>query len=766
VRFLSFAKLFRRSSTPKTKKTTIRRPWRCIPFLERLEPRWLPSIFTVTNTNDSGAGSLRQAILDANTVAAGTPLYIANAGNNTLTVVDSLGNASTFASTGLSNPEGVAVDAAGNVYVANVFTANIEKFSSTGQDLGAFATTGVNDPGGMRFDSAGNLYLANVNSNNVEKYSPTGQDLGSFVTGVFKPTDVAFDASGNLYVAASNNIVEKFSPTGTDLGAFITTGLAGPDGLAFDSQGNLYVSNYPGNYVEKYSLIGADLGQFAQGTEGLTFDSQGNLYAVTNPASKVEKYSSTGTDLGPFGSGLVTPTFLAFGPKFQGVNTIHFNIPTGDPGFHSATNSYTITPLSVLPTITGALTIDGTSEPGFAGTPIIELDGASAGSGVNGLTIPAANSTIEGLVINRFGGIGIVINGSGASGNVIQGNYIGTDVTGTVALANGSNGVTISTGATNNTIGGTTAGARNLISGNSGKGVEILGAGTMGNVVEGNYVGTDVTGTATLGNAFAGIQIDSQASGNTIGGSAPGAGNVIAASGLPAGIVSWWRADGTAFDSVSGNNGALENGATYAAGKAGQAFSLNGSSQFVQVANVPALNPTQAITVEAWIDPAGHVGGGDPIVKKAGEGFQQQDGYALEFHNTNSIFFAVYVNGLGWQDSPLSAAIPSGQWTHVTGVYDGTHISLYINGVPVGSPTFAPGGIIASSNPLEIGGDPSDPTRFSNGLIDDAAIYSRALSGTEIQAIYNAGGGKKLATGNATGIEMDSNAAGNVVQGN
>src|SRR5262249_8587854 len=67
------------------------------PHLEALEPRWLPSIFNVTNTNDSGPGSLRQAILDANAVGGGRTLYIANAGNNTLTAVDPLGNASTFA---------------------------------------------------------------------------------------------------------------------------------------------------------------------------------------------------------------------------------------------------------------------------------------------------------------------------------------------------------------------------------------------------------------------------------------------------------------------------------------------------------------------------------------------------------------------------------------------------------------------------------------------------------------------------------------------
>src|SRR5207244_6607369 len=123
-----------------------------------------------------------------------------------------------------------------------------------------------------------------------------------------------------------------------------------------------------------------------------------------------------------------------------------------------------------------------------------------------------------------------------------------------------------------------------------------------GNVVEGNYIGTDSTGVLALGNALNGVQIENQAYGNIIGGAAAGAGNVIAASGLPAGIVSWYRADGNAFDSVSGNNGTLQGGASFAAGKSGQAFSFDGSSEFVDVPSNANLNPgTGSFTVDAWI---------------------------------------------------------------------------------------------------------------------------------------------------------------------
>src|SRR5205823_1641305 len=108
------------------------------------------------------------------------------------------------------------------------------------------------------------------------------------------------------------------------------------------------------------------------------------------------------------------------------------------------------------------------------------------------------------------------------SGNVVQGNYIGTDASGTAALGNRGDGVIIWD--SNNVVGGTAAGARNVISANGGDGVNIFGGSA--NVVQGNYVGTDASGAAALGNGLRGVEVDG--SGNMIGGTAQGAGNVIA----------------------------------------------------------------------------------------------------------------------------------------------------------------------------------------------------------------------------------------------
>lgn len=138
-----------------------------------------------------------------------------------------------------------------------------------------------------------------------------------------------------------------------------------------------------------------------------------------------------------------------------------------------------------------------------------------------GGTTPAARNLISG---NGFGGINFGANGTlGGSGHLVQGNLIGTDATGGNAIAGGQDGVETTGPATSVTIGGTSAAARNVVSGNGSYGIRLFnGAGL---VVEGNFIGTDVTGMAPLGNTSYGIL--AEATGATIGGSGAGAGNVI-----------------------------------------------------------------------------------------------------------------------------------------------------------------------------------------------------------------------------------------------
>jgi titin len=156
-------------------------------------------------------------------------------------------------------------------------------------------------------------------------------------------------------------------------------------------------------------------------------------------------------------------------------------------------------PAGPLPAITDpGLTIDGTSQPGYAGTPLIVLQGSASGNAsFDGLTITGPGCTVKGLAINRFRN-GIVIQGSAATGNTVAGDFLGTDHTGTVAAGNTLNGVFIN-GASANTVGGTATAGRNVIGGN-GTGILIANSGASDNLVEGNDIGVGFGGRVRLPN--------------------------------------------------------------------------------------------------------------------------------------------------------------------------------------------------------------------------------------------------------------------------
>ncbi len=160
----------------------------------------------------------------------------------------------------------------------------------------------------------------------------------------------------------------------------------------------------------------------------------------------------------------------------------------------------------------------GTAPLGNKWTGLAILDGASANT-IGGTAPGDAN------VISANAAVGVEVQGAGTSSNVLLGNLIGTNKNGTFSLGNTFSGVQIWNGATDNTVGGTAAGARNVISGNGQAGVLVFGSGSSGNVVQGNDIGTDITGTIALPNVAEGVQV--LASNNTIGGTQPGAGNTI-----------------------------------------------------------------------------------------------------------------------------------------------------------------------------------------------------------------------------------------------
>lgn len=223
----------------------------------------------------------------------------------------------------------------------------------------------------------------------------------------------------------------------------------------------------------------------------------------------------------------------------SGADLIAFNIGSG---------LQTISPTDTLPEISDAVVIDGTTQPGFSGSPLIEINASNIPSLPNRgvLFLTGGNITVKSLIINHFkdGGISIITTG----GNRIEGCYIGIDATGNAGTNSRGNGISIND-SPNNIIGGSTPNSRNVISAIDFHAISVFGFNGNGNQILGNYIGINAAGTAALP-VFGGVFLAS--SNNIVGGTTAAARNVIGA-GDYGGVVIQPFAFGTSGNLIQGN---------------------------------------------------------------------------------------------------------------------------------------------------------------------------------------------------------------------
>lgn len=279
------------------------------------------------------------------------------------------------------------------------------------------------------------------------------------------------------------------------------------------------------------------------GRELSVFDRQG-MTSVYGPGPVISSVVTNTLDSG-VGS---LRTAIFYGIDHPGT-TVTFNIPQGDPGHIG--NTWVIKPSDLMTSPGTGTIIDGTTQPnGNRKGPSIVLDG-SAGPAPDypmpGFLLQDTNCTLKSIAVINCQLDGIQILGPATTGNSIVACYIGINAAGTTAAPNTYDGITINNGATGNTIGGSSAALRNVISGNLSAGVS-LGTATS-NVVLGNYIGTDRTGTLAVPNQYSGIFFASGATSNTVGGTISGSRNVI--SGNPTGVII--VGPGTSQNVVAGN---------------------------------------------------------------------------------------------------------------------------------------------------------------------------------------------------------------------
>ena len=247
-----------------------------------------------------------------------------------------------------------------------------------------------------------------------------------------------------------------------------------------------------------------------------------------------------------------------------GNNTIVFAIGSGPR---------TITPVLPLPALLSPVLIDGTTQPGYSGGPLIEINGTKAGA-TDGFRVESTGTTLKGLLIDQFDGNGVLIQ---ADGTTIQGDFIGVTFGGVIGRPNTAAGIRVES--SNNTIGVAsvvaTSGFGNLISGNGGPGILLVGSSATNNIILNNQIGTDTSTARALPNGGDGITLQS-AGLNTIGGKLPGQTNYISGnSGNGISIT------GGTPNTIQGNTIGLDRSGSTAVGNGGNGITISGSDNNV-----------------------------------------------------------------------------------------------------------------------------------------------------------------------------------------
>lgn len=554
-------------------------------------PSLLPSN-VVVNTNDGGPGSLRTAIYYAfdkstdmpavpTTVTFHIPTSDPNYSGGVFTIkptyfMTALGNGTTLdgpsqtAFTGDTNPDGPEIVLDGSNFAPTQLTGpglilraanctikglTIKNFNERGIDIhqgadpnGSAATGNVvggttasarnvisgNSAYGIGIrdsTTAGNIIQGNYIGTNQTGMSAQANSAGIVIYLGAHDNTIGGTVAGARNVISGNSFQAIYigdAGTNNNLvqGNYLGLNSAGTasvqNGLGIDIVGGAQSNTIGGTSIAARNVISGNNGHgvLIHGFQDITMIGTRNNVVQGNYIGLKADGSAA---LANNGSGVLisegAPSNTIGGTVAGAGNVISGNFFNGiDIGDAGSTNNL------VQGNIIG-LSPDGTTRIQNNGAGV-QITNAAQSNTVGG-TVTAARNVISGN-----GSQGVVLADSGTSQNLVQGNYIGVDITGTSALVgNGAPGVSIFTGAQQNTIGGSTASARNIISGNANQGITIVGSGANLNLIQGNYIGLNANGNAAVPNVYPGVSIANGAQANTIGGTTSGMRNVISGNG-------------------------------------------------------------------------------------------------------------------------------------------------------------------------------------------------------------------------------------------
>ena len=554
--------------------------------------------YTVTNTANSGAGSLRQAIIDANNSSDSDTITfnISGAGPHTITLTTELPSITNpVIIDGLTQP---GASCANWPPTLKIQLSGVDPQPAQGWPLDYvfYISAGQSTIRGLVMNkSFRGVYLAS--GDNRAQCNIIGTDItGTVSQGYF---GVQVDDAPNNIIGGTSISERNLIATGVDIresratgnivqGNFIGVDLTGTR-VFTDTRGGVSIEEAANNIIGGTSAaarniigggvhIGSDFGEVVTANNVV----QGN-YIGTDPTGTTKLINFTGSGItieratnnviggtAP-GAGNLIAGYTEFGVLISGSDTtgtgsnttgnrVQGNlIGTNVDGTVDLTDGSTgVRIQGAANTLVGGTTAEARNVISGNTNAGVLISGGSNGDATDNLVqgnYIGTNAAGSAPIPNTFAGIyifnasknlvggsatgaGNVISGNGygvriaaggAINNRLEGNLIGTTVTGSNPLANQRSGVSITSA--NTTVGGTTAGARNVIAANNGNGIELNGSGATGSIVQGNYIGTAINGSEALGNTGHGVVITDVAYKNTIGGTGPGAANIIASNG-------------------------------------------------------------------------------------------------------------------------------------------------------------------------------------------------------------------------------------------
>ena len=262
------------------------------------------STFTVTQTGASFAPfSVVSTLVSSGLKAPGAVavdangnVYIADSGDNAVKEWNT--TLAALVASGLSNPQGVAVDSKGNVYIADSADNAIKEWNAVTKAVTPLVSSGISYPADVAVDAQGNVYFSDYGHNAIKEWTAATGLVNTLVsTGLNAPRGVAVDALGNVYFADSkNNAIKKWiAGSSPQVVTLVSSGLNTPSGVAVDGDGNVYIADTSNNAIKEWNPLNSAVATLVssglKGPTGVAVDGQGNVYIANTNANAISKFT-------------------------------------------------------------------------------------------------------------------------------------------------------------------------------------------------------------------------------------------------------------------------------------------------------------------------------------------------------------------------------------------------------------------------------------------------------------------------------------------